>query len=53
MFQKEEVKYKNAKDMMNEPLAYTERFEQKVNFSFSSVHIPVEIYDGGRYTHVL
>ncbi|XP_067684840.1 voltage-dependent calcium channel subunit alpha-2/delta-2-like isoform X4 [Haliotis asinina] len=43
---KEEVKYKNAKDMMNEPLAYTERFEQKVNFSFSSVHIPVEIYDG-------
>ncbi|XP_046583108.1 LOW QUALITY PROTEIN: voltage-dependent calcium channel subunit alpha-2/delta-2-like [Haliotis rubra] len=43
---KEEVKYKNAKDMMNEPLAYTERFEQKVNFSFSSVHIPVEIFDG-------
>ncbi|XP_025106783.1 voltage-dependent calcium channel subunit alpha-2/delta-2-like isoform X3 [Pomacea canaliculata] len=38
--------YKNAKSMPDVQLVYDKHFKQEVNFTFSSVHIPVEIYDG-------
>ncbi|XP_076448654.1 voltage-dependent calcium channel subunit alpha-2/delta-2-like [Babylonia areolata] len=51
--QKEQVHYYNSKTMKrseneNEDpvLMDSVRFKQKINTSFSSVHIPVEIYDG-------
>ncbi|KAK3595583.1 hypothetical protein CHS0354_009540 [Potamilus streckersoni] len=45
---KEDVEYVNSKDLLNNDtrLVYHERFKQKVSPNFTSVHIPVEIYDG-------
>lgn len=45
--------YKNAKSMPDVQLVYDKHFKQEVNFTFSSVHIPVEIYDGGLYQSCL
>ncbi|ESP00317.1 hypothetical protein LOTGIDRAFT_238600 [Lottia gigantea] len=44
--QKEDVEYFNANMPTDIPLAYNERFKQDVSFNLSSVHIPVEIYNG-------
>uniref|UniRef100_A0A2C9L6L3 VWFA domain-containing protein n=1 Tax=Biomphalaria glabrata TaxID=6526 RepID=A0A2C9L6L3_BIOGL len=44
---KESVNYVSSKDShQNLTLTYVERFKKEVNFNTSSVHIPVEIYDG-------
>ncbi|KAH9510174.1 Voltage-dependent calcium channel subunit alpha-2/delta-2 [Bulinus truncatus] len=43
---KESVNYVSSKDIKDLPLTYVERFKKEVNFNTSSVHIPVEIYDG-------
>lgn len=51
ILQKEDVVYFNAKDTMkalDSNLTYDPHFKQEVSFNYSSVHIPVEIYDGGR-----
>nr|KAG5695029.1 hypothetical protein BaRGS_015853 [Batillaria attramentaria] len=44
--EKSDVTYPNAKEMSEDDLEYNSHFQQKVNFNYSSVHIPVEIYDG-------
>ncbi|XP_070192583.1 voltage-dependent calcium channel subunit alpha-2/delta-1-like isoform X2 [Littorina saxatilis] len=45
---KGEVSYCNAKDMLQANISLQDNghFKQAVNFNFSCVHIPVEIYDG-------
>ncbi|CAG5128291.1 unnamed protein product, partial [Candidula unifasciata] len=45
---KDDVTYMNAKELAEKKinLTYDEQFGREVNFDFSSVHIPVEIYDG-------
>ena len=45
--QREQVSYYNSKNIHNLDLEFDNHFSQYVNFNFSSVHIPVEIYDGG------
>ena len=45
--QREQVSYYNSKNILNLELEFDNHFSQYVNFNFSSVHIPVEIYDGG------
>ncbi|XP_041349649.1 voltage-dependent calcium channel subunit alpha-2/delta-2-like [Gigantopelta aegis] len=44
--EKKDVHFYNTKEMQDVVLEYDERFQQKINDSFSSVHIPVEIYEG-------
>ena len=51
VFQKGDVEYISAKDMNPEieaEMEYSTLFKQKVNLTSSSVHIPVEIFDGGK-----
>ena len=49
-FQKENVEYVNTKELFENDsrLVYSDRFHQKVMPNVSSVHIPVEIYNGGK-----
>ena len=52
ILQLDEVEYVNAK-RVNESapgFVFSQKFKQKVNFDYSSVHIPVEIYEGGKET---
>ncbi|GFO07404.1 voltage-dependent calcium channel subunit alpha-2/delta-2-like [Plakobranchus ocellatus] len=46
--QKDDVGYRNSKelDQKNVHLVFDDRFEKRINNSFSGVHIPVEIFDG-------
>ncbi|KAK6175495.1 hypothetical protein SNE40_013950 [Patella caerulea] len=44
--EKKDVAYYNSNDMPEALLSYDDRFQQHVSFNVSSVHIPVEIYDG-------
>ncbi|CAG5136255.1 unnamed protein product, partial [Candidula unifasciata] len=45
---KDDVTYMNSKELDEKDveLTYSDKFGRRVNFNFSSVHIPVEIYDG-------
>ncbi|RUS86221.1 hypothetical protein EGW08_006016 [Elysia chlorotica] len=47
---KEDIGYQNSKELLQEnvSLTFEDRFEKKVNYSFSGVHIPVEIFDGNK-----
>lgn len=49
--QKDDVTYMNSKELIEKgtELVYSEKFGREVNYNFSSVHIPVEIYDGSEY----
>ena len=46
-----DIEYVNAKEVneSDPDYVYDDLFKQKVNKNASSVHIPVEIYAGGRY----
>ena len=48
-FQKDEVKCLKGKEILpnDTGLVYSERFKREIIPNVSSVHIPVEIYDGG------
>ena len=48
IFQIGDVDYVNTKNIDDSDFVYSEKFKQKVNFNYSSVHIPVEIYEGGK-----
>ncbi len=45
-----DIEWVNAKKINDsEPgFVFSEKFRQKVNFNYSSVHIPVEIWEGGK-----
>ncbi len=49
-FQKGDISYINAKEInqSNPDYVYDPAFKQAVNEKDSSVHIPVEIYEGGK-----
>ena len=52
VLQNGDVDYENAKrinDSLANGFVYSEKFKQNVNFDYSSVHIPVEIYEGGNF----
>ena len=40
--------YNNSKNLNVTGLLFDAHFNQEVDFNISSVHIPVEIYDGGK-----
>ena len=50
ILQKENVEYVNTKELFENDtrLVFSDRFHQKVMPNVSSVHIPVEIYNGGK-----
>ncbi|KAK3762796.1 hypothetical protein RRG08_040493 [Elysia crispata] len=47
---KEDIGYENSKELLQEnvSLTFEDRFEKRVNYNFSGVHIPVEIFDGNK-----
>ena len=53
--QKEDIGYENSKELLEQrvPLVFEDRFEKEVNYNFSGVHIPVEIFDGSKFSSQL
>lgn len=47
--QSKDVSYMNAKERsdVDPEVTYNHKFKQPINYTVSSVHIPVEIYKGG------